>query len=398
MVIRHNKYFAMNQKLYGNRSCIALGVSEAAPDHFFMRKCGVQIAIPEQMIEERVLERKDRGMASFTKEQLKEFRNPTVGQLKILRGANGEELLKAILACFESKVFDVVGLDSVSAVLPEADAGKDLDEAAKRAAAASMLTRFFQHYLNGTTGYYGQNPTTVIFTSQVRSNSKKAEAPANIAKYLPDYAPQGAWAAKHGKLIDILVKGGAKEKEEVETNSAPSSLGEAAAQRKRRVQVGKVINYEVLKGKAGVHEGIVGEFDFHFPGNAAEMYDPTKLLTEDQRMLVVAAIRGGLAEEKNGFVTFYDIMGNVRPALNKVAGIDRVVEIMQKDFELELRFTPDYAFSYASMFSRSSLANATPSFFTSLQNSVTSLLVVPVATGLLPVFRGDLDFPQLVKT
>ena len=41
------------------------------------------------------------------------------------------------------------------------------DEAAKRAAAAGMLTRFFQHYLNGTTGYFGLNPTTVIFTSQV---------------------------------------------------------------------------------------------------------------------------------------------------------------------------------------------------------------------------------------
>ena len=90
----------------------------------------------------------------------------------------------------------------MSAVLPEADASKDLDENAKRAASASMLTRFFQHYLNGTTGYFGMNPTTVIFTSQVRSNSKKAEAPAHIAKYLPDYAPQGAWAAKHGKLIE----------------------------------------------------------------------------------------------------------------------------------------------------------------------------------------------------
>jgi RecA/RadA recombinase len=335
------KYLAMNQRLYGLRSSLAIGVSEAAPDHFFMRKCGVQICIPEQMIAERVAERKDRGMPSFTKDQLKEFRTPTVGQLKILRGANGEELLMAILACFESGLFDIVGLDSVSAVLPEADAGKDLDEAAKRAAAASMLTRFFQHYLNGTTGYYGQNPTTVIFTSQVRSNSKKAEAPANIAKYLPDYAPQGAWAAKHGKLIDILVKGGAKDKEEVETNSQPSSLGQAVAQKKKRVQVGKVINYEVLKGKAGVHEGITGEFDFHFPGNAAEMYDPTKLLTEDQRMLVIAAIQSGLAEEKNGFVTFYDMMGAPRPGLTKVAGIERVVDIMKQNFDVELTVRRD---------------------------------------------------------
>jgi RecA/RadA recombinase len=114
-----NKYIAMNQRLYKERSCVALGVSEAAPDHFFMRKCGVQIAIPDPMIEERDRARKLLGLPSFTKEQLKTFRAKTVGHLKVLRGATGEELLMAILECFESKAFDIVSLDSVSAVLPE---------------------------------------------------------------------------------------------------------------------------------------------------------------------------------------------------------------------------------------------------------------------------------------
>jgi len=331
------KYIAMNQRLYGDKSAVALAVSEAAPDHFFMRKCGIQIAVPERMIEERIAERKERGEIAFTKDQLKAFRSKTIGMVKLLRGAHGEELLGAMLECFETKCFDVIGLDSVSAVLPEADAGKDLDEAAKRAAAAGMLTRFFQHYLNGTTGYYGLNPTTVIFTSQVRSNSKKAEAPGHIAKYLPDYAPQGAWAAKHGKLIDILVKNGAKDKEEVKMPAAASIAELADEKRKKRVQVGKTIQYEVLKGKAGVHEGITGEFDFHFPANSAEMNDPSKVLTEDQRMLIVTALQSGLATEKDGFVTFYNPTDNQPYAgLKDIAGIDRVVQMMQTDFELEL--------------------------------------------------------------
>src|SRR5208282_1562953 len=103
----------------------------------------------------------------FTKEELKAFRSKTVGTIKRLAGSNGEELLQSILECQESKLFDLVCLDSISACLPEADANKDLDEAAKRAAAAGMVTRFFQHYLNGVTGYYGANPTTTIFTAQV---------------------------------------------------------------------------------------------------------------------------------------------------------------------------------------------------------------------------------------
>ena len=323
------KYMAMNQRLYGNSSAVMLGVSEAAPDHFFMRKCGLQIAIPEGMIEEKVAERKERGQTPFTKEQLKEFRSKTVGYVKLARGAHGEELLMAILDGFESKCFDIIGLDSVSAVLPEADASKDLDENAKRAAAAGMLTKFFQHYLNGTTGYFGLNPTTVIFTSQVRANSKKAEAPAHIQKYLPDYAPQGAWAAKHGKLLDILVKSGSKDKEETSSENVA---------RKKRVQVGKAIQYEVLKGKAGVHEGITGEFDFHFPANALEMNDPAKLLTEDQRMVIIIAMQRGIAQEKNGFITFYDPATNAPfESLKDIAGISRLADMMKADFELELR-------------------------------------------------------------
>lgn len=336
------KYIAMCQQLYGARASVALGVSEAAPDHFFMRKCGMQISVPERMIEEQVHERKERGEIPFTKEQLKGFRAPTVGEVKLLRGATGEELLQAIIDCFDSKLFDIIGLDSISACLPEADADKDLDEAPKRAAAAGMVTRFFQQYLNGTTGYYGINATTVIFTSQVRSNSKKAEAMAHIAKYLPDYAPQGAWAAKHGKLIDILVKTGAKEKEAIKV-PADGTISQNAAEtmKKKRVQTGKTVNYEVLKGKAGVHEGITGEFDFHFPSGMAAMRDPNHLLTEDQRMIIVTGIQNGIVEEKDGLITFHHptklepiVHGDLK--LERIAGIDRLVGLMRADFELEL--------------------------------------------------------------
>ena len=325
----------MNQRLYGMQSNVALAVSEAAPDHFFMRKCGMQICVPEKMIEERVAERKLRGLPPFTKEQLRALRSPTVGHVKLIRGVHGEELLQGVLDCFSSKLFDLVGLDSVSACLPMADAKKDLDDNTKRAAAAGLLTEFFQHYLNGTTGYTGANPTTVIFTAQVRANSKKAEAPAHIAKYLPDFAPQGAYAAKHGKLIDILLTGGAKEKEKQEY----TPLGQTEAKEKR-VQTGKTVRYEILKGKAGVHEGITGEFDFHFPANSVQMHDPTHLLTDAQRLVIMEGIRAGVAEEEGGLITFYDLSQPTPvplPGLEKIAGIGALAEMMRADFELDLQ-------------------------------------------------------------
>jgi RecA/RadA recombinase len=340
------KYIAMNQKLYGDKSAVALGASESAPDHFFMRKCGIQIAIPEKMIAERANERKERGLPPYTKEQLKDFRTKTVGEFELLLGEHGEEMLQNILECFKTGIFDIICLDSVSALLPEADALKDLDEGAKRAAAAGMLTRFFQYYLGGTTS--GTNPTTVIFTSQVRSNSKKSEAPAHIQKYLPDFVPQGAWAAKHGKLIDILVKPGKKDKEDVvSTGMAVGSLGEMIEQekeRKKRVQIGKTVQYEVLKGKAGLHEGITGEFAFNFPGHT-EQHSQDHQLTNDQRMVLVEALANGIAQEKEGLFSVYDLATMLPyPDLKDIAGrdtnergIEHLAQMMRDDFELELR-------------------------------------------------------------
>jgi RecA/RadA recombinase len=321
------KYVAMNQRLLGPRSAVALGLAEAAADHFFMRKCGIQMRIPEEMIEERVAERKLRGAAPFSKEDLAAFRQPTVGAVKIVRGATGEELLGGVLECFDANCFDIVSCDSISAVLPEADAGKSMDENEKRAAAAGLVTKFFKHYLNGTTGYYGRNETTVIFISQVRSNSKKAEAPAHIAKYLPDYAPQGAWAAKHGKLIDILLKPGEKEKENAAPTNAPT-LGALLHERekKKKVQIGKAVRYEILKGKAGVHDGITGEYDFDY-----------SKIVDDQRLLIVTALSKGVAIERDGLVTVLDhATGKPFEKLNRIAGIDNVTKMLREDFELEL--------------------------------------------------------------
>ena len=321
------KYFAMNQRLYKGSSMIALGATEAAPDHFFMRRCGMQVTIPEMMIEERVAERKLRGLPPFTKDELKEFRAPTVGQVKMVLGGTGEEVLDALLECFTRGFFDIVALDSVSACLPAADKQKGLDENAKRAAAAGLLTKFFQHYLNGTTGYYGTNPTTVIFTSQVRANPEKSK-PGPAAMWALDYAAVGAWAAKHGKLIDILVMPGKKDKEEVKP-----ATEEEATKYKKKMQVGKSIRYEVTKGKAGIHEGIAGEFDFHFsPGT-----NNLKPLTDDQRMIVVAAIASGIAEEKDGFYTIYGPDGKPYPEVTRIAGLDRLCDMMRADFDLELK-------------------------------------------------------------
>jgi hypothetical protein len=242
-----------------------------------------------------------------------------VGGIDILREGTAEKFLNTIVDAVESKAYDIVAADSISALMPEHEAGKDLDENAPQAAAANALTRFFLHYLPNTTGFNGVNETSVFFISQVRSNRKKSEAASHFQKYMKDWAAQGAWAAKHGKLIDICVHGGGMDKEEQATGGADNE--------KQRVAVSKTLKWEILKGKAGTHDGIRGEVEMSFK---APFFD-------DARTIVVAGIRKGVIKERDGLITVYKhaTQEPLEP-LHNIAGVDRFCEMLRTDFELEL--------------------------------------------------------------
>jgi hypothetical protein len=65
--------------------------------------------------------------------------------------------------------------------------------------------------------------------------------------YGPDYKVGGAWALKHGKLVDIQLR-----------------PGERIMSKDNKTKIGKEINYEITKGKAGTHEGKKGTIKYFF--------------------------------------------------------------------------------------------------------------------------------------
>lgn len=320
-----HKYFAMLQRLYGNKARIAYALSEGPADHLRMRDVGVQVAVPDETIAALNQARKERGEATLSKEEEKQLK-VQVGEIEILRAPSAEKLLGSIVTAVESKAFDIVALDSVSALIPESEAGKELDEYAQQAAAANALTRFFLHYLPTTTGFHGINETTVFFVSQVRSNRKKSEAQSHIAKYMKEWAPQGAWAAKHGKLIDICVWGSSPERK-VQSQQVVG-LGGSVTRQEQRIAVSKTMHWQILKGKAGTHDGITGEVDFHYN---------VPPFTDDFRDLVLVAISKGVIVEKKGELTFYrGPQGLADEQFNALPGIEAAITLLKGDFELEL--------------------------------------------------------------
>jgi hypothetical protein len=183
-----------------------------------------------------------------------------VGDFRIIRGSTGEEVLSVLLQVIGTRACSIVCVDSLQGLRPLADADKEMDEASKRAAHASMITEFFKRYIPITTGLSGVNSTTLLMTQQVRSNSAKAEASANIQKYLKDWAIAGSYAGRHYKLVDLILYDGAVDKREV------SGQG--------KIAVGKTLKWEFEKGKAGTHDNIQGEVQYRYMLNDGTAFPP----------------------------------------------------------------------------------------------------------------------------
>lgn len=304
------KYFAMQQRLYGKDCMLAYVATESAPDLFFARKCGVRVAIPDVMIEERVEALKQQGAPPMTKEELKELKTQ-VGHIEIARGDSGEEILGLVLDLYASKLFSIAALDSVSVLLPENELDRELTENGQQGSQASLLGKFAKRFYPMVTGLSDTNFTTLIFTAQVRANRKKSEMASYIAKYVDDYATVGSYEMRHVKLLDILVSSGSYEKEK-------------DAKGGKHV-TGKTLRWKIQKGKAGTHDGIAGETDL--------VYDS---LASDSRSLILAAMRYGLVKETTQGISTTEASGLVMEAGQKLS-MEEFIDMLDADFSAQLK-------------------------------------------------------------
>lgn len=288
---------AMHQRIYGEKAAIALAAVESPIDHFFLRRLGVIVAVPDEAIEERNAWRKQHGLPAFTKEEVKELKRQ-VGTFLDITGADMEDTLMAVQELLEDEKlrdpenqFGIIAVDSLNALIPKAWAQVDIDEEQRRGAHAIAIQRFFaQTYPVWTSLDKPPLFTSLLFTQQVRANSAKASAMPHMQKFLPDATPaMGSYAARHGKLIDILLYTGGKVKEKVSADERK----EGRTAKAETVQ--KVLGWEITKGKAGTHEGITGEVVFDF-----EQEDYIDL----QRSVLVSGMRHGIFQEKNGKITY----------------------------------------------------------------------------------------------
>jgi RecA/RadA recombinase len=241
-------HMAMHQKLYKENSYIGFAGTETQFDFKWALNCGLKIRVPKELVAQWREEKFQRQMPDYSKEELAAF-NEQIGEFMLIGGTTGEEKLEAILECHKRKIFGIIGLDSINGLLPAANAEKELSDNDKMAAQATLMTRFLNRYIPTTCGFDDPNQTTLIFIQQVRANMAKASAPAHIAKYLKDWAVAGGRATRHFKLVDVIVWSGGEIKKQVAD---------------KKITVGKIVHWELEKGKAGTHDNKTGSAGFYY--------------------------------------------------------------------------------------------------------------------------------------
>lgn len=298
--------FAQHQRIYGEYSFIAIGTPEGGIDYIQARRCGWIVPLPLNVIEAMQQSREEQGYPPLTKEEVAELRR-SVGTNTIIETGTMEEILDATEDLLRSNLYGIIGLDSYESLIPRAEAGLDsLEDNAQQAARANLITRFLQHY--GPIKRSPEHYTTLMMTTQVRTNRKKMEAPGPLQKYLADYSDdKSAWALQHWRAIHVQVSSGEKLKE-----------GSS------KVVVGKNINWKLPKGREGTHDNIVGETPYYYDDRGFNLYNT----------VLLAGLRYGVIREVNGKFTFFR-NGKPDDYLCQIDGKEQFVQALQEAPEVE---------------------------------------------------------------
>lgn len=272
------RYFAQVQRTYGEDACLAMACFESFIDKHFAQMCGCKIAMSQYDVEVTQRARAERGETLLTEKEIQEALScPGVGTFHIFAGTS-ERVLDGIIEAVSSNIYQIIGIDSWDSMLTAAEEKAQFDEVPQVASPATIQTRWAKKVLDAFNVVYrcpncGYSPlekkvtnyelmnfsyncphcqwkgldpaheinqTTVYCIRQVR-----AKLSMGGKTYGRPYKSDGAYALQHLNHIRV-------------------SLHPGPPVRDGTVKIGKEVNWEVTKAKAGAREGAAGTYTLFF--------------------------------------------------------------------------------------------------------------------------------------
>jgi predicted RNA-binding Zn-ribbon protein involved in translation (DUF1610 family) len=271
--------------------------------------CGVKVQMSKYDIDVTQRARKLRGEEPLTKAEIKEAMEcPGVGEFHIFEGP-AENVLDGIVYAVEHNIYQIIGIDSWDMMLTAPEDTANLDETPQVASPAMLQTKWSKKildalnpifrcpecaraplekkitdgtklnykYLCPECGWKGLDPhaevneTTIIAIRQSRAKLDLGGGKT----YGRKFDSKGAYALQHVNLIRL-------------------SLYPGSSIKLKDEKIGKEVNWEITKGKAGTHEGATGSFSLYF--NPLEVDTAGDLLVQCLKHSVIVKKEGARYE------------------------------------------------------------------------------------------------------
>lgn len=262
-VIRQLQYYL------GEKMKVLIAMTEMRADKTQGRACGVKVGLNPEDINKMEQARVASGGAKYTKEERLDMTRE-IGEIYELHGMAAEDLFDGILAAVDSNAYHLIIIDSFGMVMSGAEAENESLRDKTYGGSAGVNTQFL-HKLSGLLTIddeYGKaRDACIIGINQIRDDVKDANK---------EYKTPGGKALEHAKFIDLLLRSGKAE-----------GANELIGGKQTFIQTGKEVNWRIVKGKAGIHEGGAGHFIYDFRINTADFYSDT----------VSAGVRYGVIEQ-----------------------------------------------------------------------------------------------------
>jgi len=238
------------QGILGKKLHVLLAQTEMRADRTQAQKVGCAVALSDGDVE--TLDRANiaNGRPPFTKEHRAQLKHQ-IGTIHEAHGYAVEDLYDIILRGIESRVYHLVVINSFGSIMSGAEAESESLREKTYAGTAGPNTQFL-HKLNALltmrTDEGESRDTCVLGINQIRDDIKNP----NKA-----YKSSGGNALEHAKFVDLFITSGAAHGKEM---MFPSAIG----QQQMKDVWGKDVNWEIKKGKAGIHEGERGRYIYQF--------------------------------------------------------------------------------------------------------------------------------------
>ena len=275
------------QRAYGEDAAILFVYNEAHLDKHFARLCGFRVAYSKKEVKFYEDYRKSKGLPPFTKEEVEDL-TKEVGTVIPLTGTTSEKYLGIVTEGVEKNLFQLVVIESLGALLSSEQEEKDVGEKLYGGSSVALTS-----FVNKTYPYLmmrmedgSMRETTILGINQARA------VMGATGRQKATRAAAGAWSWKHSQLINLELKKG-----------APLSQGK---------EIGKEIRWDMVKGKAGTHDGLTGSYlYYHVPRMSPVLWSYVEMNqsqwgADDVTDLVETAKQLGVFNAAGAWITWED--------------------------------------------------------------------------------------------